>query len=87
MPTDWTDKVRNAITNLETKTDRLLEPDQAPALIDDVVEGKLAADELAVIHGIPQEWIRTTLGQVTRAVGSGPRPVAQRRRLVCLPRL
>jgi hypothetical protein len=71
MPTDWTDKVRNAITNLETKTDRLLEPDQAPALIDDVVAGKLAADELAVIHGIPQEWIRTTLGQVTRAVGSG----------------
>ena len=26
MPTDWTDKVRNAITELEIKTDRVLEP-------------------------------------------------------------
>lgn len=70
MPTDWADKVRDAITNLEIKTDRVLEPDQALALIDDIVEGKFAAAELATIHGIPQAWIGTTLGQVTRAVGS-----------------
>jgi hypothetical protein len=43
MPTDWADKVRAAITNLETKADRVLEPDQALAIIDDVVEGKFAA--------------------------------------------
>ena len=49
----------------------MLEPEQALALIDDIVEAKLAADELAMIHGIPQEWIRTTLGHITRAVGSG----------------
>jgi hypothetical protein len=67
----WADKVRAAITNLEAKTGRVLEPEQALALIDDIVEGKLAADELAMIHGIPQEWIRTTLGHITRAVGSG----------------
>jgi hypothetical protein len=71
MPTDWADKVRDAITNLETKTDRVLEPDQALALIDDVVEGKFAAGDLATIHSIPQECIRTTLGQITRAVGAG----------------
>jgi hypothetical protein len=71
MPTDWADKVRDAITNLETKTGRVLEPDQALALIDDVVEGKFAAGDLATIHGIPQACIGTTLGQVTRAVGLG----------------
>ena len=71
MPTDWADKVRAAITNLETKTDRVLEPGQALAIIDDVVEGKFAAADLATIHGIPQEWIRTTLGHITRAVGTG----------------
>ena len=71
MPTDWAAKVRDAITNLEIKTGRVLEPDQALALIDDVVEGKFAAADLATIHGIPQEWIRTTLGQITRAVGTG----------------
>ena len=71
MPTDWTDKVRNVIANLEIKTDRVLGPGQALALIDDVVQGKLAADELAMIHGIPQEGIRTTIRQVTRAVGRG----------------
>jgi hypothetical protein len=71
MPTDWTDKVRNAITNLETKTDRVLEPDQALVIIDDVVEGKFAAADLATIHSVPQEGIRATLGQITRAVGSG----------------
>ena len=72
MPTDWADKVRAAITNLETKTDRVLEPDQALAIIDDVVEGNFAAAELATIHGIPQESIRTTLGHVTRMVqGTG----------------
>jgi hypothetical protein len=70
MPTDWTDKVRSAITNLETKT-RVLEAGQALALIDDVVEGKLAAYKLAIIHGIPVEGIRSTLGNVTRAVGTG----------------
>jgi hypothetical protein len=72
MPIDWTDKVRNAIANLETKTGRVLEADQALAIIDDVVEGKLAAYELAIIHGIPQEWIEVTLGHVTRMVqGTG----------------
>jgi hypothetical protein len=65
------DKVRAAITNLEAKTGRVLEPEQALALIDDIVEGRLAADELPMIHGIPQEWIRTTLGHITRPVGSG----------------
>ena len=81
-PTDWADKVRDAITNLETKTRRVLEPDQALALIDDVVEGKFAAGDLATIHGIPQESIRTTLGQITRAVGTGRGAVAHRRWLV-----
>jgi hypothetical protein len=71
MPTDWTDKVRAAITNLELKHDRVLEPDQALALIDDVVEGKFAAGDFATIHGIPQAWISATLGQITTAVGSG----------------
>jgi hypothetical protein len=68
MPTDWTDKVRLAITNLELKSNRVLEPGQALAIIDDVVEGKLAAYELAIIHGIPQAWIELTLGHVTRMV-------------------
>ena len=72
MPTDWDDKVR-------------AEPNQALAIIDDVVAGEFAAAELATIHGIPQVWIGTTLGHVTRAVGSGPGPVARRRQLVCLP--
>jgi hypothetical protein len=71
MPTNWAEKVRDAITNLETKGDRVLEPDQALAIIDDVVDGKFAAAELATIHGIPPEWIRTTLGQITRAVRTG----------------
>jgi hypothetical protein len=72
MPTDWAAQVRNAITNLGINTDRVLEPDKALALIDDVVAGKFAAAELATMHGIPQQWIRTTLGQVTRALGTGP---------------
>jgi hypothetical protein len=72
MPTDWTDKVRNAIANLDTEIGRVLEPGQALALIDDVVEGKLAAYELAIIHGIPEAWIEVTLGHVTRMVqGTG----------------
>ena len=50
---------------------RVRGPDQALAIIDDVVEGNFAAADLATIHGIPQARIRTTLGQVTRAVGSG----------------
>jgi hypothetical protein len=37
MPTDWTEKVRHAITNLEIKSGRVLEPGQALAIIDDVV--------------------------------------------------
>jgi len=73
MPTDWTDKVRDAITNLEINTDRVLKPAKALAIIDDVVAGKFAAAELATIHGIPQQWITTTLGQVTRALGTGAR--------------
>jgi hypothetical protein len=71
MPTDWADKVRNAITRLETKNDRVLEPDQALAIIDDVVNGNFAAADLATIHGIPSAWIRSTLGYITKAVGSG----------------
>jgi hypothetical protein len=71
MPTDWADKVRDAIIDLELKTDRVLEPDQALAIIDDVVEGKFAAGDLATIHGIPQAWIRTALGHITRVVGPG----------------
>jgi hypothetical protein len=66
MPTNWTDQVSNAIANLQTKIGRVLEPDQALAIIDEVVEGKLAAYELAMIHGIPEAWIEVTLGHVTR---------------------
>ncbi len=69
--------MKNAIANLEAKTSRVLEPGQALALIDDVVEGKFAAGDRATIHGIPEELIRTTLGQITRAVGTGrARPLA-----------
>ena len=50
---------------------QVLEPAKALAIIDDVVAGKFARAELATIHGIPQEWTRTTLGQITRAVGTG----------------
>jgi hypothetical protein len=67
MPTDWTDKVRNAITTLETRS-KVLEAGQALAIVEDVVEGKLAAYELAIIHGIRQEWIAVTFGHVTRTV-------------------
>ena len=70
MPTDWADKVRTAITNLEAKTDRVLEPNQALAIIDDIVEGKFAAGELATTHGIPQQGIWTTLRHITRAVAT-----------------
>jgi hypothetical protein len=71
MPTDWESRVRDAITNLELKPDRVLEPDQSLDLIDDVVEGQFPAVELATIHGVPQEAIRATLGLVTRAIGTG----------------
>jgi hypothetical protein len=72
VPTNWTDQVSNAISNLETNTDRVLEPARALAILDDVVEGKLAAYELAIIHGIPEAWIEVTLGHVTRMVqGTG----------------
>jgi hypothetical protein len=71
MPTDWADKVRDAITHLETKTRKVFEPGQALALIDDVVEGRFAAGDLVTIHGIPEESIRATLGQITRAIGTG----------------
>jgi hypothetical protein len=72
MPTDWADKVKDAITNLETKTGRVIEADQALAIIDGVVEGKLAVEELAMIHGIPEAWIEVTVGHVTRkAQGTG----------------
>jgi hypothetical protein len=67
MQTDWTEKVKAAITDLE-RGGRVLEPRNALAIIDDVVEGKLDAAELSVIHGIPQDWIEATLGHVTRAV-------------------
>lgn len=42
MPTDWAKKVRAAITNLDKKTDRVLNPTRSLAIIDDVVDGKLA---------------------------------------------
>jgi hypothetical protein len=72
MPTNWTDQVSNAIANLETNTDRVLEAARALAIIDDFVEGKLMAYELATIHGIPKAWIEVTLGHVTRMVqGTG----------------
>jgi hypothetical protein len=71
MPTDWAAKVRDAIANLEINTDRVLSPAKALAIIDDVVSGKFAAAELAMIHGIPEEWVRATLGHITRAVGTG----------------
>jgi hypothetical protein len=71
MPIDWDDKVRGAINNLEIKTGRVLEPDQALALIDDVVTANFAAGDLATIHGIPQGSVNTTLGHITRAVGLG----------------
>jgi hypothetical protein len=72
MPTNWTDQVSNSISNQEIKIGRVLEPGQALAIIDDVVEGKLAVGELAMIHGMPQEWIGTTLGHVTWMVqGTG----------------
>jgi hypothetical protein len=71
MPTNWAAKVRDAIANLEINTGRVLEPAKALAIIDDVVAGKFAAAELAMIHGIPEEWVRTTLGHITRAVGTG----------------
>ena len=83
MPTDWAAKVRNAITNLEINIGRVLEPDRSLAVIDDVVVGKFDAGDLATIHGMPQEWISTTLGHITRAVqGTGHRPAARRRRLL-----
>ena len=71
VPTDWAAKVRNAITNLEINIGRVLEPDRSLAVIDDVVAGKFDAGDLATIHGMPQEWISTTLGHITRAVGTG----------------
>jgi hypothetical protein len=68
----WTDQVSNAIANLETNTDRVLAAARALAIIDDVVEGKLMAYELAIVHGIPKAWIEVTLGYVTRMVqGTG----------------
>jgi hypothetical protein len=71
MPNDWATKVKDAITTLQRKTYRVVEPDQSLALIDDVVAGKFAAAELATIYGLPQAAVRTALGLVTRAVGTG----------------
>jgi hypothetical protein len=68
---NWTDKVRAAIANLEAKSRRALGPEQALCLVDDVVKGKLAADELPLVHGIPPEWVKTTLAHITKALGSG----------------
>jgi hypothetical protein len=82
MPTDWADKVRDAITDLELKTDGVLEPDQALAIIDDVVSCNFAAADLATIHGIPQAWIRSTLGADHEGCWHGPGPVARHGQLV-----
>jgi hypothetical protein len=72
MPTDSANKVRAAITNLDVINDRVLDPARSLAIIDGVVEGKVAADELAMIHGVPEAWIEVTLGHVTRtAQGTG----------------
>ena len=50
----------------------MLEPSKALGIIDDIVEGKLAADELAVIHGIPEAWIEVMPGHITgTAQGAG----------------
>jgi len=71
MPTDWTEKVKAAITDLDIGG-RVLEPDRSLAIIDDVADGKLVVADLGMIHGIPQNWIETTLGHVTRTVqGTG----------------
>jgi hypothetical protein len=79
MPINWTEKVNDAVTNLETKIARVLEPGRALAVIDDIVVGKLAAADLAAVHGIPRQWVSATLGHVTRAVQSGGRgrPLAE----------
>jgi hypothetical protein len=72
MPINWTKAVEDAITDLETKKpDRVLDPVRSLSIIDDVVEGMLTAAEIAALHGITQEWIRATLGHITRAVGTG----------------
>jgi hypothetical protein len=80
MPTDWTDKVRDAITNLEINTDRVLKPAKALAIIDDVVAGKFAAAELATVHGIPRsasgQRSDTSRGRLARAASGRSRPAA-----------
>ena len=49
----------------------MLEPGKALGIIDDIEE-RMAADELAMIHGIPEAWIEVTLGHITRtAQGAG----------------
>ena len=58
MPTNWTDQVSNSISNLEIKIGRVLEPGQALAIIDDVVEGNLAPDEIAMIHAFRRLGLR-----------------------------
>jgi hypothetical protein len=85
MPTDWAAKVRDAITNLEIDTGRVLEPAKALAIIDDVVAGKFAAAELATIHGIPQEVDQDDARADHQGGWHGPCPVARGRRLVRLP--
>jgi hypothetical protein len=52
-----TDQVRDASSNLNIKIDRALNCGQPLAIIDDVVERKLAAYELTIINGIPEAWI------------------------------
>jgi hypothetical protein len=71
MAINWAKKVEDAITTLETKTNRVLKSARALAIIDDVVAGHLDAAELAAVHGVPQAWIKATLGQITAAVGTG----------------
>ena len=58
MPTNWTDQASNAIANLETNTGRVLKPGQTLAIIDDVVEGNLARDEIAMIHAFRRLGLR-----------------------------
>jgi hypothetical protein len=73
MPINWTRKVEDAITNLATKTNRVLSPARALAVIDDVLAGNLDAAELAAIRGVPQAWIGTTFGHVTRVLAAAGR--------------
>jgi hypothetical protein len=62
-----------------------IEPAKALAIIDDVVLGKVAAAELATIHGIPPGLDRDNARAHHAGGWHGPRSVARGRRLAYLP--